>query len=61
MKRFVIEYANFKINEILKNELMIEGEKQKAIEKIEKVQFYYKKQMVTTEEAIKTILNCFDN
>lgn len=61
MKRFVTEYANYKIDEILKNELITEGAKQKAISKIDKVHFYCQKQMITIDEAIKVILNAYDD
>jgi hypothetical protein len=60
MKRFVTEYANYKIDEILKNELITEEAKQKAISKIDKAHFYCNKQMITIDEAIKMILNAFE-
>ena len=59
MKRFIKEYANYKIDEILKNELITEEEKRKAINKIGRIQFYASKQIITVDEAIKSILNCF--
>lgn len=61
MKRFILEYANYKIKDIKNNSLMREDIKIEAIAKIERVLKLEKIGFMTVDEAIKSILNCFTN
>ena len=56
MKRFIKEYANFQKETIKNLELMNETLKENAISKIDKTLDLQEKGLITTDEAIKNIL-----
>lgn len=55
MKRFVSEYANYKINCCKENKLMKEEYKTEKIDKIHKALHLIEKSFITVDEAIKII------
>lgn len=56
MERFIKEYANYRKNDITKNELMKKEYKINSIDTINKVLKLKDKGLITTNEAIKIIL-----
>ena len=55
MKRFIKEYANYKINSHKNNELMLDTIRNQKISTINKSLILVEKGMITIDEAIKTI------
>jgi len=60
-ERFIKEYAKYKIEGLKHNTLMQTELRDKAIARINKVIAYREKGLITSDEAIKAILNCFDD
>jgi hypothetical protein len=59
MKRFVTEYANYRISDITKNKLMREDIKREAVEKIGRIIKRCERGLLSHDEAIWAILNTF--
>ena len=58
--RFMKEYANYTKQSISNSELMKKGNKEKAIVKIEKALQLTEKGLITIDEGMKSIMNCFE-
>lgn len=59
MKRFVQEYANYRISDIIKNKLMREDIKREAVEKIQKIVKRCERGLLSEDEAVYSILGAF--
>ena len=55
VKRFVTEYANFKIDKIWKSETMQDGEKTEQIRKIDRYVAMLKNGLVTVDDCMKKL------
>ena len=60
MERFIKEYANYTKSCIIHNDLMKQDIKQKALEKIKKSIRAREKGLITVDETMKLIMNCFE-
>lgn len=60
MERFIKEYANHKKKAIVKNTMMQEEKKKEALKHIEKTLNARNRGLITIDEAIRNILDCFD-
>lgn len=58
--RFMKEYANYTKQSISNSELMKKGNKEKAIVKIDKALQLTEKGLITIDEGMKSIMNCFE-
>ena len=58
--RFMKEYASYTKKSIFNSELMMYEIKQKAIAKIDKALQLTEKGLITTDEGMKLIVNCFE-
>ena len=54
-KRFVIEYANYKIDKIFESKTLTDTEKTDTIKRIDKAVNYCKTGYITIEETMKAI------
>lgn len=61
VERFLKEYANYMLNKLNNNELMNIELKEKAINKVQRAIVFREKGMITANETIKAILNCFED
>lgn len=59
LPRFLKEYANHKKQSITNNELMQEKYKEKGVSNIDKALKAYEKGLITIDESMKMILDCF--
>lgn len=55
MKRFIKEYANYKIDSYKNNELMLDEIKNQKINAINRILILSEKGLITIDESIKTI------
>lgn len=60
MERFIKEYANHKKKAIIENTMMQEEKKKEALKHIEKTLDLRNRGLITIDEAIRNILDCFD-
>ena len=60
MERFIKEYANYIKSSIIHNDLMKQDIKQKALERIEKSIKAREKGLITVDETMKCIMDCFE-
>lgn len=60
MERFIKEYANHKKKAIVENTMMQEEKKKEALKHIEKTLNARNRGLITIDEAIRNILDCFD-
>ena len=58
--RFMKEYENYTKQSISNSELMKKGNKEKAIVKIDKALQLTEKGLITIDEGMKSIMNCFE-
>ena len=58
--RFMKEYASYTKKSIFNSELMMDEIKQKAIVKIDKALQLTEKGLITIDEGMKLIVNCFE-
>ena len=58
--RFMKEYANYTKKSILNSELMNDEIKQKAIKNIDRALHLTENGLITIDEGMKLILNCFE-
>ena len=58
--RFIKEYANYTKKSIFNSELMMDEIKQKTIVKIDKALQLTEKGLITIDEGMKLIVNCFE-
>ncbi len=59
MERFIKEYANHKKKAIIENTLMQEEKKEETLKHIEKVLNARNRGLITIDEAMRNILDCF--
>lgn len=57
--RFMKEYASYQTRTMNTNDLMAESEKAKARQRITKAQSLYYRGLITVDEAMKIIYECF--
>lgn len=60
MERFIKEYANYTKSCIIHNDLMKQDIKQKALERIEKSIKARENGLITINETMECIMNCFE-
>lgn len=60
VERFIKDYAEVKKNDILVDDFILKEIREKAIEKIDKTLKLREKGLITRDEAISMILNCFE-
>lgn len=60
MERFIKEYANYKKKQIENYTLMKEEYKTEAIKRIENTLKEKERGLITVDETMKNILNCFE-
>ena len=60
MERFIKEYASHKKKAIIENKMMQEEKKKEALKHIDKTLIARNKGLITIDEAMRNILNCFD-
>ena len=58
--RFMKEYASYTKKSIFNSELMMDEIKQKAIAKIDKALQLMENGLITIDEGMKLIVNCFE-
>lgn len=58
--RFMKEYASYQIKSMNKYDLMAESVKAKACQRITNAQSAYYRGLITVDEAMKIICECFD-
>ena len=60
VEKFIKDYAKVKKNDILVDDFISEEIREKAIEKIDKTLKLRERGIITRDEAISMILNCFE-
>lgn len=60
MERFIKEYANYQKKQIESNPLMKEEVKTEALKRIKHTLKVKEKGLITVDETIQSILNCFN-
>lgn len=59
MERFIKEYANYQKKYMSNNELMLDKIKDKAIKKIDRALQARERGLITVNETMKLIMECF--
>lgn len=60
VEKFIKDYADVRKNDILVDDFISKEIREKAIEKIDKTLKLREKGLITRDEAISMILNCFE-
>ena len=60
VEKFIKDYAKVKKNDILVDDFISKDIREKAIEKIDKTLKFRERGIITRDEAISMILNCFE-
>ena len=60
VEKFIKDYAKVKQNDILVDDFISKDIREKAIEKIDKTLKLRERGIITRDEAISMILNCFE-
>lgn len=60
VEKFVKDYAEVKVKEIMIDTYLLKEVKEDAIRKIDKALLFRKRGLITRDEAISIILNCFE-
>ena len=60
VEKFIKDYADVRKNDILVDDFISEEIREKAIEKIDKTLKFRERGIITRDEAISMILNCFE-
>ena len=60
VEKFIKDYADVRKNDILVDDFISKDIRKKAIEKIDKTLKFRERGIITRDEAISMILNCFE-
>ena len=60
VEKFIKDYADVRKNDILVDDFISKDIREKAIEKIDKTLKFRERGIITRDEAISMILNCFE-
>ena len=60
IEKFIKDYAHVKVSEINIDTFLLKEEKEKAISKINKALLFRERGLLTRDETISIIVNCFE-